>query len=80
VHVVVDVIKQARTCAGSSAAMLQEFERWLYSGYSLRSLIEAPLISQEVLPETYVLLVIMAADAQARPLLQFHASCLFGTL
>jgi hypothetical protein len=37
----------------------------------LRSLIEAPLITREVLLETYFLLVIMAADAQARPLLQF---------
>jgi hypothetical protein len=44
----------------------------------LRSLIEARLITREVLPETYFLLVVMAADAQARPLLQFQnsqASC-----
>ena len=46
-----------------------------YSGYTLRSEIEAPLITREVLPETYFLLVIMAADAQARPFLQFQASC-----
>ena len=46
-----------------------------YSGNTLRSPIEAPLISREVLPETYFLLVIMAADAQARPFLQFQASC-----
>jgi hypothetical protein len=39
----------------------------IYSGISLRSLIEAPLITREVLPETYFLLVIMAADAQAGP-------------
>jgi hypothetical protein len=26
----VDAVEQARTCAGSSAAMLQEFESWLY--------------------------------------------------
>ena len=43
--------------------------------YTLRSLIEAPLITREVLPETYFLMVIMAADAQARPFLQFQASC-----
>jgi hypothetical protein len=46
-----------------------------YSGYTLRSPIEAPLITREVLPETYYLLVIMAADARARPFLQFQASC-----
>jgi hypothetical protein len=46
-----------------------------YGGYTLRSPIEAPLITREVLPETYFLLVIMAADAQARPFLQFQASC-----
>jgi hypothetical protein len=38
--------------------------------------IEAPLITREVLPKTYFLLVITAADAQARPFLQFQASCL----
>jgi hypothetical protein len=47
----------------------------LYGGYTLRSEIEAPLITREVLPETYFLLVIMAADARARPFLQFQASC-----
>jgi hypothetical protein len=37
---------------------------WLhYGGYTLRSLIEAPLITREVMPETYYLSVIMAADA-----------------
>lgn len=46
-----------------------------YSGYTLRSEIEAPLITREVLPETYFLLVIMAADAQAGPFLEFQASC-----
>jgi hypothetical protein len=46
-----------------------------YGGYTLSSVIEAPLITREVLPETYFLLVIMAADAQARPFLQFQASC-----
>jgi hypothetical protein len=46
-----------------------------YGGYTLRSEIEAPLITREVLPETYFLLAIMAADAQARPFLQFQASC-----
>ena len=45
-----------------------------YGGYTLRSVIEAPLITREVLHETYFLLVIMAADAQARPFLQFQAS------
>ena len=38
-----------------------------YGGHSLRFRIEAPLISREVLPETYFLLVIMGSDAQARP-------------
>ena len=48
----------------------------LYSGYTLRSLIEAPLITREVLPETYFLLVVMAADAQAAgPFIKFQASC-----
>ena len=53
---------------------------WDYGGYILRSEIEAPLITREVLPETYFLLVIMAADAQAGPFLQFQASCSCGTL
>ena len=53
---------------------------FLYSGYTLRSPIEAPLITREVLPETYFLLVIMAADAQAGPFLEFQASCWCGTL
>ena len=43
----------------------------IYCGYTLRSEIEAPLITREVLPETYFLLVIMAADAQARPFYSF---------
>jgi hypothetical protein len=30
VHAGVDAVEQARMCAGSSAAMLQEFESWLY--------------------------------------------------
>ena len=51
-----------------------------YSGITLRSLIEAPLITREVLPETYFLSGIMAVDAQAGPFLQFQASCLCGTL
>ena len=51
-----------------------------YSGHSLHFRIEAPLISREVLPETYFLSVIIAADAQAGPFLQFQASCLCGTL
>jgi hypothetical protein len=46
-----------------------------YGGYTLRFEIEAPLITREVLPETYFLLVIMAGDAQAGPFLQFQASC-----
>ena len=46
-----------------------------YGGYTLRSEIEAPLITREVLPGTYFLLVIMAADAQTRQFLQFQASC-----
>jgi hypothetical protein len=43
----------------------------------VRSEIEAPLITREVLPEIYFLSVItsMAADAQARQFLQFQASC-----
>jgi hypothetical protein len=52
----------------------------VYGGYTLRSVIDAPLITREVLHETYFLLVIMAADAQARPFLQFQASCWCGTL
>ena len=51
------------------------FREYFYSGYTLRSPIEAPLITREVLPETYFLLVIMAADAQAGPFLEFQASC-----
>jgi hypothetical protein len=38
VHADVDAVEQARTCAGSSAAMLQGFESWLYSkipGYTM---------------------------------------------
>jgi hypothetical protein len=50
-----------------------------YGGIALRSLTEAPLITREFLLETYFLLVIMAADAQAGPFLQFQASCLCGT-
>ena len=53
---------------------------YMYSGNTIRSPIEAPLISREVLPETYFLSVIMAADAQAGPFLQFQASCSCGTL
>jgi hypothetical protein len=54
---------------------IQIFGHMCYGGYTLRSVIEAPLITREVLPETYLLLVIMAADAQARPFLRFQASC-----
>jgi hypothetical protein len=53
----------------------------------IRSLIEAPqlappLITREVLPEIYFLLVLrsMATDAQSRPFLQLQASCLYGSL
>jgi hypothetical protein len=49
--------------------------RYGVGGYTLSSVIEAPLITRKVLPETYFLLVIMAADAQARLFLQFQASC-----
>ena len=61
---------------------MEHDENWAgrYGGYTLRSVIEAPLITREVLPETYFLLVIMAADAHARPFLQFQASCRCGTL
>jgi hypothetical protein len=52
----------------------------VYGGYTLRFEIEARLITREVLPETYFLMVIMAAGAQARPFLQFQASCWYGTL
>ncbi len=55
--------------------ILPAFSSATYGGYTLRSEIEAPLITREVLPETYFLLVIMAAGAQARPFLQFQASC-----
>jgi hypothetical protein len=52
-----------------------------YSGYTLRSEIEAPLITREFLPETYFWLVIMAADASKEgPFLQFQASFSCGTL
>ena len=51
-----------------------------YSGNTLRSPIEAPLISREVLPETYFLLVIMAADAQAGPFLQVSSIVLMWNL
>jgi hypothetical protein len=37
-----------------------------YSGYTLRSEIEASLITREVLPETYFLLVIMAGQLMLR--------------
>ena len=37
-------------------------------GHSPRSLIEAPLIAREVLPETFFLSVIMAAMVQEAPL------------
>ena len=48
----------------SSRLFRQNFDSFrLYGGHSLRSRIEAPLISREVVPETYFLLVIMAADA-----------------
>ena len=62
---------------GYRGDLLSQFS---YSGNTLRSPIEAPLISREVLPETYFLLVIMAADAHAGPFLQFQASCSCGTL
>jgi hypothetical protein len=42
-----------------------------YGGHSLCSRIEAPLISREVLPETYFLLVIMTADAPAHHFYSF---------
>ena len=35
VHAGVDAVEQARTCACSSAAMLQEFESWLYYKYKI---------------------------------------------
>jgi hypothetical protein len=53
---------------------------YYYSGYTLRSEIEAPLITREVLPETYFLSVIMAADAQAGPFLQFSSIMLMWNL
>jgi hypothetical protein len=45
--------------------MCPNFLAVAYSGITLRSEIKAPLITREFLPETYFLLVIMAADAQA---------------
>jgi hypothetical protein len=58
--------------------------RKFHSGIILRSVIEAvieaPLITREVLPETHFLSVIMAADAQAGPFLQFQASLLMWNL
>ena len=53
----------------------ENFPYFWVKQYGGRSEIEAPLITREVLPETYFLLVIMVADAQARPFLQFQASC-----
>jgi hypothetical protein len=43
----------------------QDLKMVYSAGYTLRSEIEASLINREVLPETYFLLVIMAAGAQA---------------
>ena len=51
----------------------------LYSGIDLRSLIEAPIITREVLTETYLLLVWQLMLKQDH-FLQFQASCLCGTL
>jgi hypothetical protein len=45
-------------------AQKQSVTSMKYGGYSLSSLVEAPPISREVLPKTYFLLVVMAADAQ----------------
>jgi hypothetical protein len=66
--------------SGTFLCTLYMYQLVMYSGYTLRSEIEAPLITREVLPETYFLLVNMAADAQAGPFLQFQASCSCGTL
>ena len=67
------------TAAGGDVILIIKLNRikplFVYGGYTLRSVIEAPLITREVLHETHFLLVIMAADAQARPFLQFQASC-----
>jgi hypothetical protein len=52
----------------------------LYSGISPRSLIEASLITREDWTETYVLLVIMAVDAQARPFFEVSSIMLMWNL
>jgi hypothetical protein len=56
---------------------LRTYGGWTHPTYTLRSLIRgtAYYITREVLPETYFLFVIMVADAQAGPFLQFQASC-----
>ncbi len=71
------MISAQRSCAGFRKFSGKKFMHRArgYSGITLRSPIEAPLITREVLPETYFLLVIMAADAQAGPFLEFQASC-----
>ena len=71
-------LPQPASLSSASRSMLCNILRpsLSYGGHSLGSWIEAPLISREVLPETYFLSVVMAADAQAGPFLQFQASCL----
>jgi hypothetical protein len=51
-----------------------------YSGHTLGSEIEAPLVTREILLGTHFLSVIMAAGALAERFLHFQASCLWGTL
>jgi hypothetical protein len=41
--------------------------------------VDTAYVRSEVLPETYCLLVSMAADAQGGPFSQFQASCLCAT-
>ena len=69
------VILTLRAPAAMAASYVASESIDLVGGYTLRSVIEAPLITREVLPVTYFLSVIMAADARARPFLQFQASC-----
>jgi hypothetical protein len=55
---------------------------WWIQPTSTGSWIEAPLITREVLPETYIyfLLVVMAADAQARPFFRVSSIMLMWNL
>ena len=67
--------RQAGRGPVSGACAANPRSRRVYGGYTLRSEIEAPLINRVVLPDTYFLLVIIAALSQAGQSVQFQASC-----